>query len=254
MQQAAASVTILGIRGIPEVREGDDLAALILDAAKEQGLLLQDGDVVVVTQKIVSKAEGRVVELSTIEPSPFALTIAQWQGKDPRIVEVVLRESRRIVRLDQRLMVMETHHGFVCANAGVDHSNIPGEDRVSLLPVDPDATARRLCAAFRDRAGAGTAVIISDSFGRPWREGITEVAIGIAGMEPLLSYIGRFDTEGHPLLTTAIAVADELCSAGGLVMEKLSKVPVAVVRGFPYPKGEGSARAIVRPAERDLFR
>ena len=247
-------ITIIGLRSLPEVHPGDDLASFIIEAADREEVGLLSGDVVVVTQKVLSKAEGRLVNLKEVTPSPFAQQVAERTEKDPRVVELVLRESRRVVRMDQRLMIMETHHGFVCANAGIDHSNIPGEDVVSLLPLDPDASAERLRSAFEERAHVRTAVLVSDSFGRPWREGTTEVAIGAAGMAPVQSYIGRVDTEGHPLLTTAIALADELASAAGLVMEKLSRVPVAIVRGFPYPPGDGGARSMVRAAERDLFR
>ena len=254
MAEVSKEVRIIGLHTLPEVQLGDDLAALILEAASREEVGLRSGDVVVVTQKVVSKAEGRVVSLADVEPSPFARQLAERTEKDPRVVELVLRESRRIVRMDQRVIIAETHHGFVCANAGVDHSNIPGDDRVSLLPVDPDASAERIRRTFQERAGVQTAVIVSDTFGRPWREGTTEVAIGVAGMEPVQSYIGLNDTEGHLLRTTAVALADELASAAGLVMEKLSRVPVAVLRGFHFTPGSSGARSIVRPAEHDLFR
>ncbi|MBI2888158.1 MAG: coenzyme F420-0:L-glutamate ligase [Chloroflexi bacterium] len=254
MARAARELRIIGLQTLPEVRQGDDLASLILEAAQREETGILSGDVVVVTQKVLSKAEGRIVDLAEVAPSPFALEIATRMEKDPRLVEVVFRESRRVVRMDQRLLVMETHHGYVCANAGVDHSNIPGDDMVSLLPLDPDGSAERIRRAFQERTGAETAVIISDTFGRPWREGTTEVAIGVAGMAPVESYIGLTDTAGHLLRTTAIAVADELASAAGLVMEKVSRVPVAIVRGFPFTPGAAGARSMVRPAERDLFR
>lgn len=254
MKRPPQELSILPLRSLPEVRPGDDLAGHILGAVAREEVGLLTGDVVVVTQKIVSKAEGRLLNLREVVPSAFALQIAQRTEKDPRLVEVVLRESRRIVRMDQRLLICETHHGYVCANAGVDRSNIPGEDYVSLLPVDPDASAERLRQAFQERAGVQTAVLISDSFGRPWREGTTEVAVGAAGLEPVVSYIGQPDTESHILQTTAIAIADMLASAAGLVMEKLSHVPVAILRGFPYPPGNRGARSMTRAAERDLFR
>ncbi len=247
-------IRIIGLRTLPEVKQGDDLAGLIIAAAQREEIGLLDGDVVVVTQKILSKAEGRLVNLKDVTPSAFAQDFGQRMEKDPRLVEMVLRESRRVVRMDRALMIMETHHGFVCANAGIDRSNIPGEDMVSLLPVDPDASAEGIRAAFQERAGASTAVIVSDSFGRPWREGIAEVAIGVAGMTAFKSYIGVNDTEGHEMLTTAVAYADELASAAGLVMEKVSHVPVAIIRGFDFEPGEGGAQRYVRPADRDLFR
>ncbi|MCS7206406.1 MAG: coenzyme F420-0:L-glutamate ligase [Dehalococcoidia bacterium] len=248
------AVHLIGISGIPEVRPGDDLAYLIVQASHAQGTPLHNGDVVVITQKIVSKAEGRLVDLGTVEPSPFARHIAQQWDKDPRHVEVVLRESRRIVRMDRGVIICETHHGFICANAGVDASNIPGEGVVSLLPQDPDASARRVRQGIRARAGVTVAVIISDTFGRPWREGTTNVAIGVAGMEPLVDYRGRKDTYGKELRVSIAAVADEIASAADLVMGKTGLVPVVIVRGYPYQPTEGSARALLREPSQDMFR
>ncbi len=247
-------VRIIGVEGIPEVRPGDDLAALILDALGRQGLRLEDGDVVVVTQKVVSKAEGRIVDLTTVEPSAFALNIAHRTGKDPRHVEVVLRESVRVVRMDRGIIIAETRHGFVCANAGVDASNVGPGPLVTILPEDPDASAARIRARLMAATGADVAVIISDTFGRPWREGITNVAIGVAGMLPIRSYVGLQDPYGYPLRVSNVAVADELASAAELVTGKLLGVPVAVIKGYEYPRGEGKARMLVRPADRDLFR
>lgn len=247
-------VRVIGVEGIPEVRPGDDLGALILDALGRQGLRLEDGDVVVVTQKVVSKAEGRIVDLTTVEPSAFARNIADRTGKDPRHVEVVLREAVRVVRMDRGIIVAETRHGFVCANAGVDASNVGPGPLVTLLPEDPDASAARIRARLVAATGADVAVIISDTFGRPWREGITNVAIGVAGMLPIRSYVGQQDPYGYPLRVSNVAVADELASAAELVTGKLRGVPVAVIKGYDYPRGEGSARMLVRPADRDLFR
>lgn len=247
-------VRVIGVEGIPEVRPGDDLGALILDALDRQGLRLEDGDVVVVTQKVVSKAEGRIVDLTTVEPSAFARNIADRTGKDPRHVEVVLRESVRVVRMDRGIIIAETRHGFVCANAGVDASNVGPGPLVTLLPEDPDASAARIRARLVAATGADVAVIISDTFGRPWREGITNVAIGVAGMLPIRSYVGLQDPYGYPLRVSNVAVADELASAAELVTGKLQGVPVAVIKGYDYPRGEGSARMLVRPADRDLFR
>jgi coenzyme F420-0:L-glutamate ligase / coenzyme F420-1:gamma-L-glutamate ligase len=242
---------VLAVEGIPEVRPGDDLADLIARAA---GHDLRAGDVVVVTHKIVSKAEGRLVDLRTVEPSAFAKGFAARYGKDPRQIEVVLRESRRTVRMDRGIIISETHHGFVCANAGVDASNVPGEEVVCLLPGDPDASAARLREALAARAGVELAVIVSDSFGRAWREGIANVAIGVAGMQPLADYRGQTDPHGFPLAASVLATADELAAAAELVMGKTTGIPVAVVRGYPYEQAAGTARALIMPPERDLFR
>jgi coenzyme F420-0:L-glutamate ligase/coenzyme F420-1:gamma-L-glutamate ligase len=247
-------LSVLGLPGIPEVIEGDDLPRLITEAAERGGIGLQTGDALVVAQKIVSKAEGRVVSLKDLAPSGLAREFAEAWGKDPRFVEVVLRESRRIVRMDRGMIIAETTHGFICANAGVDASNVPGEDRVSLLPVDPDGSAARLRKGLEERCGARVAVIVSDTFGRPWREGLTNVAIGVAGLSPLVSYIGEKDPHGHTLRVTELAVADELAAAAGLLMGKLERIPAVLIRGYPFPAAEGHARSLVRPAERDLFR
>jgi coenzyme F420-0:L-glutamate ligase/coenzyme F420-1:gamma-L-glutamate ligase len=228
------------------VREGDDVAALIAAAVKLEG-----GDVVVVAHKVVSKAEGRVVRLDDVEPSPRARDLAA--GEDPRRLEVILRESARIVRTRPPLVIAETRHGFVCASAGVDASNAPEPETVVLLPEDPDASAARLRDRLLELAGAEVAVIVSDSFGRAWRQGTTDVAIGCAGLQPLLDLHGERDANGYELHATVIAVADELAGAAELVRGKLDGVPAAVVRGFEG-RGEGTARELVMPPERDLFR
>ena len=240
---------VLPVEGIPEVRPGDDLAALVAEAAD-----VRADDIVVVTHKIVSKAEGRLVDLRTVEPSALAKAFAARHGKDPRQIEVVLRESRRIVRMDRGLIISETHHGFVCANAGVDASNVPGDEVVCLLPVDPDASSARLRERLAQRAGSDLAVIVSDSFGRPWRDGITNVAIGVAGMRPLVDYRGETDPHGFPLEASVLAVADELAAAAELVMGKTAGIPIAIVRGYPYERAAGTGRALIMPPERDLFR
>ncbi len=242
---------IFPMEGIPEVRPGDELPALI--SASIDGLL-QTGDVVVVTHKIVSKAEGRLMDLNTIEPSALAKGFAARYEKDPRQIEVVLRESRRIVRMDRGIIISETRHGFVCANAGVDASNVPGDETVCLLPLDPDASARRLRDTLVSRTGADVAVIVSDSFGRPWRQGITNVAIGVAGMNPLADYRGETDPHGYPLTASILAIADELASTAELVMGKTAGIPVAVVRGYPYQRGPGTGKDLLMEPERDLFR
>ena len=250
----ATEVRIIGLQGLPDIKPGTDLVAAILETAHAQGLTLTGDDVLVVTQKIVSKAEDRLVDLRLVTPSAFARQVAASQQKDPRLMEVVLRETKRLVRMDQRTLIAETHHGFVCAHAGVDESNVAGEATVALLPVDADASARRLREGIRAHTGVELAVIISDTFGRPWREGLVNVAIGLAGLEPMKDYRGLPDTEGRVLKVTALAVADELASAAELVMGKLDKVPIAVIKGFSYPRGEGSAVALVRQPEKDLFR
>jgi coenzyme F420-0:L-glutamate ligase/coenzyme F420-1:gamma-L-glutamate ligase len=247
-------IRVIPLRGIPEIRSGDDLGRLIGDAIEHRPLALADGDVLVVAQKIVSKAQGDLVHLSEIEPSVFAKEFAAATGKDPRHVEVVLREARRIVRMERGVLIVETKHGFICANAGVDASNVGGEETLSLLPPDPDASARRIRDALAQRFGVRVAVIISDTFGRPWREGQTNIAIGVAGILPLRSYIGQTDEHGYELRVTSLCVADELAGAAELVQGKIEKVPAAVVRGAVYETGEGSVSMLVRPPERDLFR
>lgn len=248
-------VTLIGIEGLPEVRPGDDLARLIVEAAGRQGTPLASDDLLVVTQKVVSKAEGRLVRLAEVEPSPRAVEAAKTADKDPRLVEVVFREARRIVRMERGVIITETHHGFRCANSGVDTSNVgPDADEVvSLLPEDPDASARRIRQGVRDATGAQVAVLISDTFGRPWREGAANVAIGVAGLEPLLDYRGQRDLHGHELQTTVIAVADELAAAAELVTNKLTRVPVAIVRGYPFQPGDSGIGPLIRDASTDLF-
>jgi coenzyme F420-0:L-glutamate ligase/coenzyme F420-1:gamma-L-glutamate ligase len=247
-------IRIIPVPGMPEVRPGDDLAALIGDALEQRALALADGDVIVVAQKIVSKAEGALVRLAEIEPSALATTFAAAYEKDPRHVEVVLREARRIVRMDRGVLIVETKHGFICANAGVDASNVEGEETLSLLPVDPDGSARVIRGALEQRFGMRLAVIISDTFGRPWREGQTNVALGVAGMLPLRSYVGQTDAYGYELRVTVLCVADELAGAAELAQGKVERVPVAVVRGAQYEAGDGSIAMLVRAVERDLFR
>ena len=233
-------ITIIPVEGVPEIHEGDDLAATLSAAAE-----LREGDVLVVAQKVVSKAEGRVVGLEEVEPSAQARDLAA--DRDPRELELVLRESRRLVRTRPPLVIAETPHGFVCASAGVDHSNATGPGTVVLLPVDPDASARRLAEAL------GVAVIVSDSFGRPFRQGTTDVAIGVAGLAPLQDLRGTRDSAGYELRTTTIAIVDEIAGAAELVMGKTRGIPAAIVRGLDL-SGDGSARELVMPAERDLFR
>jgi len=237
---------VIPVKGLPEVREGDDVATLIAAVAE-----LEDGDVVVVAHKVVSKAEGRVVRLAEVEPSSQARDLAA--AEDPRRLEVILRESARVVRTRPPLVIAETRHGFVCASAGVDASNAPEADTLVLLPEDPDASAARLRHRLQELTGAEVAVIVSDSFGRAWRQGTTDVAIGCAGLRPLLDLHGERDPAGYELHATVIAVADELAGAAELVRGKLDRIPVAIVRGFDA-RGEGTASDLVMPPDRDLFR
>jgi coenzyme F420-0:L-glutamate ligase/coenzyme F420-1:gamma-L-glutamate ligase len=250
----AADVRIIPLEGLPEVRPGDDLATLILDAARRQGLALAEGDVLVVTQKVVSKAEGRIVDLATVEPGPFARGIAERWEKDARLVEVVLRESARIVRMDHGVIICETRHGLICANAGVDSSNVERLGTVALLPEDPDRSAEQLHGRIKEALDVSVPVIITDTFGRPWREGHVNFAIGVAGMAALLDYMGQTDPAGYELRVTRMAVADELAAAAELAHGKLERVPVAVVRGYASPPGCGTARDLLRDPEKDLFR
>jgi coenzyme F420-0:L-glutamate ligase/coenzyme F420-1:gamma-L-glutamate ligase len=249
-----SALQIFGVAGLPEILEGTDLATAIIAAAVTSGSPLADGDVVVVTSKIVSKAEGRTIELADIEPSPFAIEWSTTWDKDPAVTEIVLREAKRIVRQLGPILITETHHGFVCANSGVDQSSSGAHGRAVLLPVDPDASARIIRAGFVD-AGVDAAVIVSDTFGRAWREGQTDIAIGIAGMQPILSYIGQVDPHGHEFKVQALCTADELAGAAELVKGNLSRVPVAVIRGYAWERDdEATIAPVLRDQSRDLFR
>ena len=245
---------VTAINGLPEILPGNDLAVLIRDAARAQREEIRDGDIVVIAQKIVSKSEGRIVHLADVVPGERARQMAAEAGKDARQIEVVLGECAKIVRWERGILICETHHGFVCANAGVDRSNAGAPDTVVLLPVDPDASATRLREAFRAATGATVSVVVTDTFGRAWREGHTNVAIGIAGLPALKRYVGQRDPEGYELRVTEIAVADELAGAAELVMGKLDRCPVALVRGFTLDEPAETAQEYVRPANRDLFR
>jgi coenzyme F420-0:L-glutamate ligase/coenzyme F420-1:gamma-L-glutamate ligase len=242
-------LSISGVQGLGEIVPGDDLAAQIADAYR-----LADGDIVVVTSKIVSKAERCQVELADVTPSDFAASwAAQWE-KDPRVVEIVLRESRRIVRQIGPVLITETHHGFVCANSGVDQSSSGAHDRVLVLPVDPDASARRIRSGLIER-GVDVGVVISDTFGRPWREGQTDIAIGVAGIHPMRSYIGEIDPHGHEFRVQELCVVDELAAAAELVKGNTSRIPVAVIRGYEWVPDEAASMApVLRDSSRDLFR
>ena len=244
---------VIGIEGIGEVRPGDDVAHLVVEAAARQRTPVASGDVLVLSQKILSKAEGRLLRLTEVTPSSMATTFAAGLGRDPRLIEVILRESRRVVRMDRGVLVTETHHGWVCANAGVDQSNVDA-DMVALLPEDPDRSARAVRDRVRALAGADVHVIVADTFGRPWREGLVNIAIGVAGLAPLRSYLGEQDPAGRPLQATILAVADELAAAAEPVMGKLDRIPAAIVRGLTLAPSEEGSKALLRDPARDLFR
>lgn len=250
---STSAVRIVPLTGLPEVVRGDDLARLLVEAAERQRLVIRQGDVFVVAQKVVSKAEGRIVPLDSVKPSEQAQQWAAKYQKDPRLIEIVLREASSIVRMERGVIIAKTRHGFVCANAGVDASNVPGGTAL-LLPEDPDRSARTLQEQLARAFDIHVAVIISDTFGRPWREGLVNVALGVAGMMPLVDYRGQRDMHGKSLQATVIALADELAAASGLVMGKLNRIPAAVLQGLAMSQGKGSGRDLVRPAERDLFR
>ena len=249
----APEFRVIGVTGMPMVQAGDDLARQIVDAANAQGTPLEANDVVVITQRVVSKAEGRVYPLDDFTPSPFALDYATRWEKDPRLIEAVLRESKRIIRQAGAVLITETHHGLKMANAGVDGSNVGGMDLVCLLPEDPDKSCRDIRAAIHALTGVDVAVVMTDTFGRPWRLGQTNVAIGVGGMKPFRDYIGMADLDGHILRVTLICVADEIAGAAEMVMGKLDAIPVAIVRGYDYEAGEGHATEIVREMPLDLF-
>ncbi len=245
---------IIGVEGLGEVGPGDPLGRLVAEACTRRGVALLDGDVLVVAQKVVSKSEGRAVDLRTVTPSGEASRLsAELDGKDSRLLELILRESRRIVAKGRTTIVVETHHGFVCANAGIDLSNV-GVDRALLLPKDPDGSARRIREEVQELTRKTVGVVITDTFGRPWRLGTTDVAIGVAGFGPLIDYRGGTDPYGYELKASVTAVADQIAGAAELVMGKTSGVPAAIVRGLSLAPQEGSARDLIRPAEDDLFR
>jgi len=246
-------VEIFPLPGLPEIKPGDDVAGAIVQAVRAHDMRIAAGDVLVIAQKIVSKAEGRVVRLDDVVPSEQARLWAEQWNKDARVVELVLRESKRIVRMERGMIISETHHGFVCANAGVDVSNAD-EGVAILLPDDPDASARTLQAALCRVFAGHVGVIVSDTFGRAWREGLVNVALGVAGLGPLVDYRGQTDANGKPLQATVIAVADELAAAAELVMGKSDRIPVAIIRGARIASRSGRGTDLIRPAEKDLFR
>lgn len=249
------TVKVVSVEGLPIIKAGDNLAKLICDAAQRQGMSLQDGDILVVTHSIVSAAEARIVNLDTIVPSDFAKNIAQQYGKDPALVEVVLRESKAIRRMHNGIIITETKHGFVCANSGVDKSNVEGERNVALLPEDPDKSAENIRREINKLTGCNIAVIISDTHGRPLREGETNVAIGVAGIKPIRDRRGEKDLFGYVLKIKQTAIADELSSAAELVIGQADEgIPAAIIRGYNYPKSDNAkATELIRPKEKDLF-
>lgn len=246
--------SVIGITNIPEIKTGDNLANIIDASAKQQGTPIQNNDILVIAQKIVSKAEGLLIDLNTIAPSPFAKQIAEQWDKDARHVEVVLRESRRIVRMGHGVLITETHHGFICANSGVDASNLPGEEIVSPLPPDPDNSARIIRDDLKKISDQNVGVIIADTFGRPWREGTTNIAIGIAGINPLIDYRGIYDIHGREMHVSISAIADEIAGATEIVMAKTAKIPAALLRGLEYDSTSHSISEMIRSPENDLFR
>ncbi len=248
------TISVIPIPGIPEINPGDDLINIVSDAFFKQDISIVNGDIIVFAQKIISKAEGRIVKLSEITPSTFAIKFAKEWNKDPRMVEVVLSESKRIVKMDKGRLIAETKHGIICANAGVDASNVSGGDTVTVLPIDPDQSAKKLAEGFKEKLGVEVAVIITDTVGRPWRDGLTEIAIGCWGMKPLKDYRTKLDLKGYELKATLIAVADEIAGAAGLVMGKSDSVPVVVVRGYALEIGGKGAGELIRKPEDDLFR
>ncbi len=242
------------VEGIPEVRPGDDVAALILAALTAKRRTLSQGDILVITHKIVSKAEGLIVPLATVKPSRGAVQWAAQYKLDARITQTALDESQRVLKRGHGVTITETPHGFVCANSGVDASNVDGGHSVVLLPRDPDRSAQGIYRSLKNRLGFPVPVIISDSFGRAWREGLTEVAIGLAGMKAFRDSRGARDPYGYKLKVTLEAVADELASMAGLACGKLTRIPACIIRGYAYQSGRGRARDLIRPAERDMFR
>jgi len=252
----ATSIQIIPIQEIGEISPGSDLGLILFQALQAQALPLHSGDMLVITQKIVSKAEGRVVNMDDIEPSEFARSLAEAFQKDPAHIEVVLRESKRIVRMDHGVLITETPHGFICANAGVDESNAGGSRTLTLLPLDPDRSARELRARLQQLADEpiDIAVIISDTWGRPWRDGQVNFAIGVSGMESLVDYRGMRDPYGYEMHVSKIAVADELAAAAELVMNKIDRVPAALIRGYSYLPGAGSGQSLLRDPSTDMFR
>ncbi len=249
------TIQIIGVKDLPIIKKGDNLAKLVCDAAEKQGTPLQNGDILVISHVVVSRAEGNVVNLDSVVPSNFAKTFAQQFGKDRALIETILRESKSIVRMGDGKLITETRHGLICANAGVDKSNVPGERNIALLPKNPDSSAQRIRQEIRKLTDKNIAVIVSDTHGRPLREGEINIAIGVAGIRPIRDRRGEKDLFGYVLKVKRTAIADELCSAAELVMGQASEgIPAAIIRGYPYSKSEeAKAIELTRPREKDLF-
>jgi len=248
------SVSIIGIQGIPNIQKGDDLAQIIVDRVKRQKETIKDHDILVISQKVVSKAEGQIIQLDAIQPSVFSRQIAKELQRDPRHVEVILNESKKIIRMRSGHLITETRHGFICANSGVDQSNIGKKNSVTLLPKNPDASANLIRKKIHQLTGKNVPVIITDTFGRAWRMGQVNFAIGVSGIKPVHDYRGKRDMYRRVLHVTEIASADELASAGELVMNKSDRIPAAIIRGYRYRFGHGSGKDLLRPEDKDLFR
>jgi len=253
------SITIIPIYEIPEIKPGDNLVKIISNTLFRQNFSVNNGDIIVFAQKIISKAENRLVNINQTSPTSFATNVGKELDKDPRIIEIILGETKRIVKMEKGKfekgrLIVETRNGIVCANAGVDASNVSGGDTVTLLPKDPDASARKLVEGFKNELGIEIAVIITDTVGRPWRMGLTEIAIGCCGMKPLKDYRGQRDSKGYELNATLVAIADEIAGAAGLVMNKTGSIPAVIVRGFQYEHGGIGAKELIRNPEEDLFR
>jgi coenzyme F420-0:L-glutamate ligase / coenzyme F420-1:gamma-L-glutamate ligase len=249
-----SSISIKPILGLPEIKPGDNLVKMVIDAAFKQDIAIQHKDILVFAQKIVSKSEGRIVKIRDISPSHFSIAASKLLDKDPRFVEIILRESQRIVKMDRGKLIVENRKGIICANAGVDISNVSGGEEVTLLPAEPDESAKGLVEGFRYELGIDVAVIITDTVGRPWREGLVQIAIGCHGLNPLKDYRGKVDSRGYDLHATVLAVADEISGAAGLVMGKTEGVPVVIIRGYDYEKSEEGVKKLLRNPDNDLFR
>ena len=248
------SISIIGIEGIPEIQPGDDLSKLITEACEKEDILIENGDILTITQKIVSKSESCLVDLDTINPSNLAKTWAQQWDRDPRLIELVFQKSKRISKMENGVLLTETEHGFYCINAGIDLSNVAGDNIATYLPLDSDKSAFNIRNSIKKKLGVNIAVIITDTWGRPWRVGVTNVAIGISGMSAFQDYRGLNDANGMDLKASIIAVVDELAAASELVMNKLDNIPVALIKGYTYVPYEGSINELIRPPEQDLFR
>jgi len=246
-------IQLIGLTNIPEIKPGDKLANIVLSSLYQQHISLDAGDILIVAQKIVSKAEGRLVNLQQITPSEKAIVLAQKTGHQPAHMEIILREAAEVLRYETGVVITRTHHGFICANSGVDASNVPGESTVCLLPIDPDLSANSLREDIAHHTGFNIPIIICDTFGRPWRQGAINIAIGLSGINPMKDYRGKLDSEHIPLKSTQIAIADELACAAELVMNKLDRVPAVIARGYPIVDNRGSVKNMLRNREDDLF-